>query len=182
MIILIFFLFKLYMPFLSVNNNSEANVFNNNTKKGVWLVWYYADWCGHCVNMKPEWEKLEKSCESNNNLNIAKVNSNNMSEINSNMNQNIQGYPTIRLFNNSNLKEEYNGERSFESLLNFLKNNSKVPNKNSSRKSRSRSRSRSRNPYKSNKQILVINRGKGKGTNYMKNTIRRRRSRSISRR
>ena len=40
--------------------------FNNNTKKGVWLVWFYADWCGHCVNMKPEWEQLEKKCKGNN--------------------------------------------------------------------------------------------------------------------
>ena len=37
------------------------------------LVWYYADWCGHCQMMKDEWEKLVNSKPT---VNLAKVSDN----------------------------------------------------------------------------------------------------------
>ena len=51
--------------FIVLNKPTNLNNFNNNIKKGPWLVWFYADWCGHCTNMKSEWEKLESKCKTN---------------------------------------------------------------------------------------------------------------------
>ena len=133
---------------LIVDNQNEVNNFNNKTKKGVWLVWFYADWCGHCVNMKPEWEKLESQCKKNNKLNIARVNSNNVQQINSTMNQNIVGYPTIRLFNNAKPKKDYDGERSAKEFMKFLK-------KHLNKKSKSLKRRHSTKQKRSNKKKMT---------------------------
>ena len=38
------------MPLMASGNK-------NSSKKR--MVFYYADWCGHCTHTKPEWKKLE---------------------------------------------------------------------------------------------------------------------------
>ena len=40
------------------------------------MVLYYADWCGHCQTMKPEWQKVVNKMKNKNNVNVAEVESN----------------------------------------------------------------------------------------------------------
>ena len=108
--------------FIVLDKQSNLNKFNNNIKSGPWLVWFYADWCGHCVNMKPEWEKLENKCKGNNNLNIARVNDQMKDKLHNNIGNDVSGFPTIRLYNNGKLDNEYTGERNNNSFLEFLLN------------------------------------------------------------
>ena len=101
---------------------SELNNFNNNTNKGPWLIWFYADWCGHCTDMKPEWDLLEKRCKNNKKLNVAKVKDTLKENISPNMSNNVMGFPTIRFFNNGKLQDEYSGNRNNNAFLEFLLN------------------------------------------------------------
>lgn len=101
---------------------SELNNFNNNTTKGPWLVWFYADWCGHCTEMKPEWDLLEKRCKNDKKLNIAKVKDTLKEQISPSMSNNVMGFPTIRFFNDGKLNDEYNGRRDNNAFLEFLLN------------------------------------------------------------
>merc|ERR1711935_119368 len=108
--------------FIVLDKQSNLNKFNNNVKRGPWLVWFYADRCGHCVSMKPEWEKLENKCKSNNSLNIARVNDQMKDNLHNNIGNDVSGFPTIRLYNNGKLDNEYTGERNNNSFLEFLLN------------------------------------------------------------
>ena len=57
------------------NWEKELNQFNSNYKKGKWFVKIYANWCGHCQNMKPEWEKLKNENDffRRNDINIVEI-------------------------------------------------------------------------------------------------------------
>jgi len=83
------------------------------------MVFYYADWCGHCTHTKPEWKKLEEAYENDDKVSIEKVNEQNMSNEDKRKLK-IEGYPTIILFVNGKAIP-YEGSRSvsnFESFIN----------------------------------------------------------------
>lgn len=92
-------------------NNSQDS--DNN----YYLTLFYADWCGHCKKMKPEWDKLKtgkygskcKEYESN--------------EITSEMSEKygIQGYPTIILLKDDEVVTKYEGGREQRDFEEFLK-------------------------------------------------------------
>lgn len=75
---------------------------------------FYAPWCGHCKNMKPDFSKLAKFMNENNKpVKIAKVDATVHGEIATKFN--VQGYPTLFYFQNGEPKN-YEGERTFEAM------------------------------------------------------------------
>jgi len=147
-----------------IDGNGVKN-FNDSIKNDSWLVWYYADWCGHCKAMENEWENLESKCDKNKRLNIAKVNDQYISQLEKN--PNVRGFPTIKLYSNGNEVKDYDGERNSNSFLKFLKSNvlSQVPNmkkqknptRKISRKKQKPSRPKSRKHNSNNSGINTNN-------------------------
>tara|TARA_B110001469_G_scaffold127366_1_gene147953 strand:- start:3888 stop:4394 length:507 start_codon:yes stop_codon:yes gene_type:complete len=95
--------------------------------KQVVLVLFYVDWCPHCVSTKPEWQKLVSK------MNNQKVNGANVKVHACNAEgsavekefaneNNVQGYPTIKLLKENDVVE-YNGARNADALEDFVKNN-----------------------------------------------------------
>ena len=123
--------------YLIVESNNDFNKLQEAKKNTNIFVWYYADWCGHCQMMKDEWEKVVKSKPH---VNLAKV-----SDTYVKPEDNIMGFPTLKLFKSNNSvktakgkkKEiiDYQGSRDANSLLKFIKENVKK----SKRGSKSRS-------------------------------------------
>ena len=60
-------------------------------KKGIWLVEFYAEWCGHCRSLAPHYEKAASALKDI--ANIAAINADK-----ERTDVQIKGFPTIKLF------------------------------------------------------------------------------------
>jgi thioredoxin domain-containing protein 5 len=94
--------------------------FQQSVEKGVWLVKFYAPWCGHCKRMAPTWDELAAAAaKDGNKFHVGKVDCTVEKEVASK--QNVAGYPTIKLFKDGKFVEEYSGARTVEAFQEFVK-------------------------------------------------------------
>lgn len=94
--------------------------------KDVWLVEFYAPWCGHCQKLKPVWESVASELKDK-----VKVGALDATVHQSQANKyEIKGFPTIKVFVNGEV-EDYMGGRSKEDIVQFalakLDDNAPVP-------------------------------------------------------
>ncbi len=62
------------------------------------IVLYYADWCGHCVRFKPEWNQFKKrlmASKEHKGCEVAEVEQSHLSHVPV---ANVQGFPTIKFY------------------------------------------------------------------------------------
>ena len=90
----------------------------------------YADWCGHCVALKPEWAKVERAMLPMRSHNIESENKDVLiDDFNRKYKADLPkqvGFPTIfKLTHHGGKVEMYNGERTAESMLDWLKDKPK---------------------------------------------------------
>jgi thioredoxin-like negative regulator of GroEL len=88
-------------------------------KSGIVLIWFYATWCGHCNDMEGDWNKLSNNHPKG--INLAKVESEDMSNYNKSPGEEeLRGFPTLRLYDKGNMIQEYQGNRDYNSIYNFV--------------------------------------------------------------
>ncbi|CCG82974.1 Protein disulfide-isomerase [Taphrina deformans PYCC 5710] len=83
------------------------------------LIEFYAPWCGHCKNLAPNYEILAQSyASSKDKLVIAKIDA-----TANDVPDEIKGFPTIKMYaaGKKDSPIEYTGDRSIESLAEFIK-------------------------------------------------------------
>jgi len=92
-------------------SNFDKQVTNG---EGVWIVEFYAPWCGHCKNLVPDYKKAAKALKG-----IVKVGAVNADEHRSLGGQfGVQGFPTIKIFGaNKKKPEDYNGQRTAQGFV-----------------------------------------------------------------
>lgn len=124
--------------FIRANNPTNYKRFNSTLRRGNVIVLYYADWCPHCVMMKPAWNNFIKDCKSNNvNINIAEVESQHIPNIKTS--GDAEGFPTIKYYNNLQNNIPYEGDRTSTAFLEFAKKQSnKFNNSNKSKGTKKR--------------------------------------------
>jgi protein disulfide-isomerase A6 len=83
----------------------------------IWMVEFYAPWCGHCKSLAPEFEKAAKALKGI--VNIGAVDMTTDQGVGAPYS--IQGYPTIKFFGtNKNSPVDYNGARSAQAIIDFV--------------------------------------------------------------
>jgi thiol-disulfide isomerase/thioredoxin len=82
---------------------------------------YYVDWCPHCKNAKPEWEKLMQALHgkviNGRKILITKVDCEKFPEIAKQ--QNITGYPMFKFDLDGRLLD-FQGERTFDAFKRYI--------------------------------------------------------------
>lgn len=81
------------------------------------FILFYADWCGHCQNFKPEYIKFAEKAQF---MNVAALNVDNSEAIVSATKETkfpVQGFPTLLLYKNGKPIEEYDGPRTQAALV-----------------------------------------------------------------
>jgi len=85
------------------------------TSSGIWLVEFYAPWCGHCKRLVPIWEELATTVKGK--FNVAKVDCTVEKDVASS--NGIRGFPTIKLFHDGKVSE-FNGQRTVDAFIEFV--------------------------------------------------------------
>nr|XP_033795095.1 protein disulfide-isomerase A6 isoform X2 [Geotrypetes seraphini] len=80
----------------------------------LWLIEFYAPWCGHCQKLTPEWKKAAKALKG-----VVKIGAVDADKHQSLGGQyGVKGFPTIKLFgSNKNKPEDYQGGRTSEAIV-----------------------------------------------------------------
>ena len=110
--------------FVIVGNTFEKEVINN--KKDV-MVLFYSPWCYHCKALLPKYEEVAKKLkDKNKNLLLTKINAieNEIDSIDD------YGFPKIKFYPGNKKDKrpiDYNGDKSVEDIIKFIKNNADNP-------------------------------------------------------
>ena len=102
-------------------------------KEPTIVVLFFAHWCGHCQSMYPEWEKLQKEYENNDDFVLREIEHGNIQQDKSILEHEydvspiqVQGFPTLVKFHPHKDVEHYeSGERTQSNMSSWLGGNNK---------------------------------------------------------
>lgn len=89
----------------------EKEKLNDVIKEGIWIVDFYADWCGPCKMLGPVLETID--------ANILKINVDTHEELS--VQYGIMSIPTICFFKDGELKQKVVGFRNKDEIEQILK-------------------------------------------------------------
>lgn len=100
----------------------------------------YANWCGHCQSLKPEWKRLKNIINSKNvqfiEIEESEKNKRQNFENKTKLALNVNGYPTIFKIDANKHIEYYSGVRSAKDMKKWILKNSKKTRQNKRKKNR----------------------------------------------
>jgi protein disulfide-isomerase A6 len=85
--------------------------------KDMWLVEFYAPWCGHCKSLEPEWNQAANELKGK--VRLGKVDATQHQKIA--QRYQVKGYPTIKIFppgpKSDKKMQEYDGPRDSSGIV-----------------------------------------------------------------
>jgi protein disulfide-isomerase A1 len=103
---------------LGADNFDDAIAAND-----VLLVEFYAPWCGHCKKLEPEYDTASVELAKHG-LKIAKVNADEAENKDLAQKYGIRGFPTLKLFRSGKFSNDYEGARSADAIVSYVKKQS----------------------------------------------------------
>lgn len=97
-------------------NNDDPEKIMSSDKPA--MIFFYAPWCGHCKNAKPEFEKLMQMAKGRAHMIDCDAHQNIAQKYN------VKGFPTIRYYPNgpkNGNSKEYQGNRTAEDMMDFMR-------------------------------------------------------------
>ena len=114
------------MNMISITKADDTSALDELSKcmrSGKVCVLFYADWCGHCQHLKPEWSRL-KDMHQKQQLayKLAEIESAAMDALRSRMSDMselvaVEGFPTISMYDNGRKVSDYAGERTADAMM-----------------------------------------------------------------
>lgn len=90
-------------------------------ESGTVLVMFYAPWCGHCKKLKPEFAKAAELVRDDDPpIVLAKVDCTEAGKETCSK-FSVSGYPTLKIFRNGELSQEYNGPREATGIVKYMR-------------------------------------------------------------
>nr|KAF6269382.1 protein disulfide isomerase family A member 6 [Pipistrellus kuhlii] len=92
-------------------SNFNQEVIQSNS---LWLVEFFAPWCGHCQRLTPEWKKVATALKGV--VRVGAVDADKHQSLGGQYG--VQGFPTIKIFgSNKNRPEDYQGGRTADAIV-----------------------------------------------------------------
>ncbi|XP_076338865.1 thioredoxin-related transmembrane protein 3 [Tachypleus tridentatus] len=85
--------------------------------QGVWLIKFYAPWCGHCKNLEPIFNQVAQSLVDSN-IQVGRLDCTRFTSVATEFG--IRGFPTV-IFVKGHKNIEYKGDRTREEIVDFAR-------------------------------------------------------------
>jgi len=115
-------LYIVHQRYLTEGFETKAETFEEKLdSSSPQLVLFYADWCGHCKKLMPEWDKAADEVNKKDKPRMIKVDVGGKEAAQQELvkKYGVDGYPTIILFKDGQWNA-YNGDRTKAALLSAL--------------------------------------------------------------
>ena len=93
--------------------NFDEEVLNSNT---LWIVEFYAPWCGHCKHLAPIYDAAADKVEAKGLMKMGKIDA--TEEVSLAKRYGVKGYPTLKYLRDGEL-HKYTGERTVDGFVEF---------------------------------------------------------------
>lgn len=101
------------------DNNLQENISSGLT---LFIDLHAEDWCGHCKDLAPIWDKFMKECTNLQTIKIMKCDADKNTDCSTFFK--VESYPTIVLYKDGKITN-YKGERTSKAFCEFLKTHCK---------------------------------------------------------
>ena len=130
---------------LIFDDMSKSQLINEQIKKPS-AVLFYADWCPHCVEVKPHWENIANKLRGK--ITMLSVRDDFIQNLEDKDNYIINGFPNIIISKNGKPFKEFEGHRTPENIEKFIKNNLLSKKKKSKRRTSKKKKSKKKKSKK----------------------------------
>lgn len=91
------------------------------TSEGLWLLEFYAPWCGHCKKLAPTYERVAtyfSEAKSGSGVHVAKIDATEHPGLAGRFD--VKGYPTLLLFRGGRKVADFSGPRTYENIVQWV--------------------------------------------------------------